>query len=152
MMKINYKKLIGIIIITILVGSFFTFFTGSSIYKEIIKPPFSPPGLVFPIVWTILYILMSIALYQVLEKNDENDLSLTIYGIQLFFNSTWTLIFFGFKNFLLGSIWIFLLIMFVVIMFIHFYKIKKSAGLLIIPYLIWLFIALYLNIGIFILN
>ena len=151
-MKFNLKKFIFILTVTFLIGSLFSFFTGTSIYNEIVKPPFSPKGIVFPIVWSILYILMSISLYQVLEENIDNDTSILIYSIQLFFNSLWTLIFFGFKNFFISFIWIMVLIFFVIKMFLHFYKIKKSAGLLIIPYIIWLFIALYLNIGIYVLN
>jgi len=151
-MKFNFKKFFFILIITILVGSFFTFFTGTSVYNEIVKPPFAPKGFIFPIAWGIIYLLISIALYMVLEEDTEKDLSLLIYGVQLFFNSVWTLIFFGFKNYLLGFVWIFLLLIVVISMFLHFYKIKKSAGLLVIPYIIWLFIALYLNIGIYLLN
>lgn len=151
-MKFNLKKFIFILVVTFLIGSLFTFFTGTDIYNEIVKPPFAPKAIVFPIVWSIIYILMSISLYQVLEENYENDLSLFLYAIQLFFNSTWTLIFFGFKNFFVSFIWIMILIVCVIKMFLHFYKIKKSAGLLIIPYILWLFIALYLNIGIYVLN
>ena len=148
----KYKKLLFIIVSTFLIGSLFTIFTGTSIYNEIMKPPFAPPNIVFPIVWSIIYILISISLYIVLEENVENDLSLFLYAVQMFFNSTWTLIFFGFKNFFISFIWIMILIVCVIKMFLHFYKIKKSAGLLIIPYIIWCFIALYLNIGIYVLN
>ncbi|HPF82911.1 MAG TPA: tryptophan-rich sensory protein, partial [Bacilli bacterium] len=106
-MKINYKKLILIIILTILVGSIFSFFTGNEIYNEIVRPKFSPPGIVFPIAWFILYTLMGISFYIVLQSNDVNkDAGILIYIIQLIFNSLWTLIFFGLKNFLLGFIWI----------------------------------------------
>ena len=104
-MKINYKKLISIIVITILIGSLFSFFTGTDIYNKIEKPFLSPPGIVFPIAWFILYTLMGISLYIVLEENTlESDSALLIYIIQLVVNSLWTLIFFGFNNFLLGFI------------------------------------------------
>ena len=148
----NYKKLIFIIVSTFLIGSLFTFFTGTDIYNEIVKPPFAPPNIVFPIVWSVIYILISISLYLVLEEKKDNDLSLFYYSVQLFFNSTWTLIFFGFKNFFISFIWIMILIVCIIKMFIEFYQIKKSAGLLIIPYIVWSFIALYLNIGIYVLN
>ena len=135
-MKIDFKKLILIII-----------------YKEIIKPKFSPPSIAFPIVWTILYILMSISFYLVLKSsNTDQKSSLKIYLFQLIINSTWTLIFFGFRNYLLGIIWIILLIVLVITMLVNFYQKNKLSGLLQIPYLIWLLIALYLNIGIYILN
>ncbi len=147
----DYKKLILIIIFTILIGSFFSFFTGSSVYNEIIRPKLSPPGVVFPIAWFILYILMGISFYIVL-KNSSDISNVKIYLLQLFVNSIWTLIFFGFKNFLLGFIWIILLIILVVIMIIKFYKENKVAGLLQIPYLLWLLFALYLNTSIYFLN
>lgn len=150
-MKVNYKKLIFIILFTILIGSLFSFFTGTEIYNEIIKPKLSPPGIVFPIVWLILYTLMGISFYIVTEKNLDNK-TVQIYLIQLIFNSLWTLIFFGFKNFLLGWIWILILIVLVIIMIYRFYKINKLAGLIQIPYLIWLAFAFYLNFSIYLLN
>lgn len=152
-MKINFKQLFLIIILTFIIGSFFVPFVDMNIYKEVIRPKFSPPSIVFPIVWSILYILMSISLYMVLKSSNNNQKSsLKIYIIQLLINSTWTLIFFGFNNFLLGIIWIILLIILVITMLIIFYDKNKLAGLLQIPYLIWLIIALYLNIGIYLLN
>lgn len=152
-MKINYKKLIVIIIITMLIGSFFSFFTGNDIYNEIVKPPLSPPGLVFPIVWFILYTLMGISFYIVLETDSvERDIACLLYIIQLVFNSFWTLIFFGFNNFLLSFIWLLVLIGLVIFMIIKFYKVNKTAGLLQIPYLLWLIFALYLNFSIYLLN
>ena len=138
-MKIDFKKLILIIIVTFIIGSFFAPFVDMNIYKEIIKPKFSPPSIAFPIVWTILYILMSISFYLVLKSsNTDQKSSLKIYLFQLIINSTWTLIFFGVRNYLLGIV--------------NFYQKNKLSGLLQIPYLIWLLIALYLNIGIYILN
>ena len=98
-MKIDFKKLILIIIVTFIIGSFFAPFVDMNIYKEIIKPKFSPPSIAFPIVWTILYILMSISFYLVLKSsNTDQKSSLKIYLFQLIINSTWTLIFFGFRN------------------------------------------------------
>ncbi len=150
-MKINFKKLIIILIITFIVGCIFIPFVNMDIYKEIVKPKFAPPSIVFPIVWGILFILMSISLYIVTEESsDENNIK--IYAIQLIVNSLWNLIFFGFKWFLVGSIWIILLIVLVVIMTIKFYKVNKIAGLIQIPYIIWLLIAFYLNFSIFLLN
>lgn len=150
-MKINFKKLIFIIIFTIIVGSFFALFTSTSIYSEIIRPKFSPPGIVFPIVWTILYILMGISFYIVTEKDDDIG-NVKIYLAQLAVNSLWTLFFFGFKFFLFSFLWIILLIVLVIVMIIKFYRTNKLAGLLQIPYLIWLFIAAYLNLSIYLLN
>lgn len=152
-MKINFKKLFTIIILTILVGSFFSFFVDMDIYTKINKPFLAPPGIVFPIAWFILYTLMGISLYMILESTSINkDAALTIYIIQLIVNSLWTLIFFGFNNFLLGIFWIIFLIILVILMIITFYRINKLSGLLQIPYLLWLCFALYLNAMIYLLN
>ena len=96
---------------------------------------------------------MSISFYLALKSsNIDQKSSLKIYLFQLIINSTWTLIFFGFRNYLLGIIWIILLIVLVITMLVNFYQKNKLSGLLQIPYLIWLLIALYLNIGIYVLN
>ena len=150
-MKFNLKKFILILVLTFVIGAFFALFVDMNIYDDVIMPKFAPPKIVFPIVWSVLYILMSISFYIVTEKS--NDLSnIKIYLLQLFVNSLWTLIFFGLRWFLLGWIWIILLIVLVVIMIIKFYKVDKVSGLLQIPYVIWLCIAFYLNFSIFLLN
>lgn len=152
-MKINFKQLFLIIIITIIIGSLFVPFVDMNIYKDIVKPKFSPPSIAFPIVWSILYILMSVSLYLILKSsNTDYKSSFKIYIFQLLVNSTWTLIFFGFNNYLLGIIWIILLIVLVITMIMNFYQISKISALLQIPYLLWLCIALYLNISIYLLN
>lgn len=150
MKKINWKRLIAIIIITFVVGSFFSFFTMNNIdtFKELEKP-INVPGILFPIVWSILYLLMSISLYIVIDKNRN---SLIIYSIQLIINSLWTLIFFGFGAYLLAFIWIILLLIAIVIMIAKFYNIDKKAAYLNIPYLLWVLFAAYLNLGIYLLN
>jgi len=153
-MKINYKKLILIILGTILIGSFFSFFIPNSrgFYTSLEKPPLSPPGILFPIVWTILYVLMGISLYIVSESDVKKEENYLIYIIQLIVNSLWTLLFFGFNLQFLSFLWILLLIVLVVVMIVSFYQTNKIAGLLQIPYLLWLMFAAYLNLGIYILN
>ena len=150
MKKIDWKRLIIIIIITFVVGSFFSFFTMNNMdtFKELEKP-INVPGILFPIVWSILYLLMSISLYIVIDKNRN---SLIIYSIQLIINSLWTLIFFGFGAYLLAFIWIILLLIAIVIMIAKFYNIDKKAAYLNIPYLLWVLFAAYLNLGIYLLN
>jgi len=117
-------------------------------YKDLIQPPLAPKAILFPIVWTILYILMGISAYIIDEKNG----SLTLYYIQLFVNAMWSIIFFVFKLRFLAFIWIILLIVLVVIMIKNFLKINKTAGYLQIPYLLWLIFASYLNLGVYLLN
>ena len=151
-MKINYKLLLLCVIITFFIGSFFAFFISSNPYVDLNKAVIVP-SYIFPIVWSILYLLMGISLYIIYESYGYNKkVAFKIYFFQLLINSLWTLIFFGFKLYLLGFLWILLLIILVVMMIIKFYKINKIAGLINIPYLFWLIFAGFLNISIVILN
>lgn len=152
--KIDWKYLIKIIVITILIGSLFGIFiiTNKDTYMILDKPINVPPVL-FGIVWTILYILMGISYYIVSKSNDaKNKNALVIYWIQLVVNSLWTLIFFGLKAYLFAFIWLVLLIILVAIMIFKFYNINKKSAYIQIPYLIWLLFAAYLNYGIYYLN
>ena len=153
-MKIDLKKLIFYIGITVLIGSLPSFFIKiGDTYKSFNKPPLSPPGIVFPIVWTILFILMGISIYRVMitNSNQKNEARL-IYFIQLILNALWTPIFFGFRNYFLGFLWIIMLIVLVITMILTFNKIDNISAYLNIPYLLWLIFALYLNFGVFLLN
>ena len=115
-------------------------------YQDLNKPPLSPPGIIFPIIWTILYIIMGYSFY---KQNEQNK---TIYYTQLIVNGLWSIIFFVFKWYLLATIWIILLIILVIIMIKNFYKENKLSGLINIPYLLWLLFALYLSFGVYLLN
>ncbi len=115
-------------------------------YQNITKPPLSPPGIIFPVVWTILYIIMGYSFY---KQNEQNK---TIYYTQLIVNLLWSIFFFIFKWYLFSSLWIILLIILVIIMIKNFYQENKISGLLNIPYLIWLFFALHLSFGVYFLN
>ena len=118
-----------------------------------IKPSFAPPGILFPIVWTILYILMGVSSYLIYKTNDSNKTdALKIYLFQLILNFLWTPIFFGLNLYFLGTLWIIVLIIAVIIMIKEFYKINKLSAYLQIPYLIWLLFALILSFSIFLLN
>lgn len=142
------KKFIIILLITFgvtLVPTIFIDFDTSSL----IKPALFPPKIIFPIMWTLLYILMSISLY--LSTKYDNDI-FKVYGIQLVLNSLWSPLFFSFKTYLFSTIELIVLIIFVSIMIYQMYSKNKVAGYLQIPYIIWLVFALYLNISIFILN
>ena len=150
--NIDYKKFIFIILGTILIGSFFSIFISFSAYKDYIKPIFNPPGIVFPIVWTILYILMAISYYLGINSNKNANSFKIIYFCQLFVNSLWSLLFFGCDFKLFSFIWIIILIVLVVIMIIKLFKLNKIAAYLEIPYLLWLLFASYLNLSIYILN
>lgn len=154
MKKIDFKRLIIITIITFLVGSLFSFFimNNMDMFKELEKP-INVPGILFPIVWSILYLLMSISCYIITKSNDKNkDNAIIWYGIQLVINSLWTLIFFGFELYLFAFIWIIILLISVIIMVSKFYNIDKKAAYLNIPYILWIIFAGYLNFGIYLLN
>lgn len=152
-MKVNLKKLIIFIIITFLIGSLFAIFTNNTAFYNTLNKPVDIPSIVFPIVWSILYLLMAISAYLISESNNSDKInSLIIYFIQLFVNSLWTLLFFGFKLYLFSFLWIILLIILVSITIYKFYKINKASAYLNIPYLLWLVFAAYLNYMIYYLN
>ena len=121
-------------------------------YNTLQKPPLSPPGFIFGIVWSILYLLMGIA-YGMLVYKGKSDAEVSkIYWTQLIINLIWPILFFVFKLRLFSSIWIIILLILVINMVIKFYKKDKIIGYSQIPYLLWIMFATYLNIGVYILN
>ena len=141
------KKLIKNILISVIMGSVIGLIISPFMnYQDLNKPPLSPPGIIFPIIWTILYIIMGYSFY---KQNEQNK---TIYYTQLIVNGLWSIIFFVFKWYLLATIWIILLIILVIIMIKNFYKENKLSGLINIPYLLWLLFALYLSFSVYLLN
>lgn len=137
-MKLNYKKLSIYILIPLILGAIVGLLTTPNSNIDSILPPW-----IFPVVWTILYILMGISSYLIYEETNEIS---KIYITQLIINLIWPFIFFKFKLFTLAFIWILLLILLVIIMIRDFLSKNKLAGYLQIPYLIWLFIAAILNL------
>jgi len=137
-MKINYKRLIIFILVPLLLGGLVGILTSTNSNVDSIIPSW-----IFPIVWTILYILMGVSSYLIYE--DTNEIP-KIYIIQLIFNLLWSFIFFTFNLKTLAFIWILFLILLVIIMIRDFLSKNKLAGYLQIPYLIWLFIAAILNL------
>ena len=153
--KINVKQLIISIIIPLLVGTVSGLLSMNSMqqYEFIQKPPLSPPAIVFPIVWTILYILMGISSYLIYSCNcTDRNKALTVYAIQLAVNFIWPLIFFNAGAYLIAFVWLVLLWLLVLYMILLFYPINKAAALLQIPYLVWLTFAGYLNYSVYMLN
>lgn len=154
-MKIKDKStLIIAILIPIAVGTLSALFSGNmAIYSTINKPALSPPGNLFPIIWTVLYILMGISSYIIYESGDPGkESALRIYALQLFFNFFWSIIFFRFNLFFTSFVWLLALIFLIVRMIRQFYQIKPIAAYLQIPYLLWCMFAAYLNFMIFRLN
>ena len=153
-MKIQWKNLITCIAIPLAVGSLSALLTRNSMetFQSITKPDLAPPGWLFPVVWTILYILMGIASYLVLTSGKPNDRALNTYGIQLIVNFFWSIIFFNLKLYLFAFIWLVLLWLLILKTALLFHEISKPAGYLMVPYLLWVTFAGYLNLSIYLLN
>lgn len=153
-MKIQWKDLITCIVIPLAVGSLSALLTQNSMeaFDFMNKPALSPPGWLFPVVWTILYILMGIASYLVLTSGKPNDAALTVYGIQLIFNFFWSIFFFNLGLCLFAFIWLVLLWLLILKTCTLFFQISKPAGYLMLPYLLWVTFAGYLNLSICLLN
>ena len=141
------------ILIPVAVGSIVWRIMSSFIDYEVLKSPFlAPPSIAFPIVWTILYILMWVS-FGILEDKKLMDKNLSIlYYVQLWVNALWSIFFFVLKWRLFSFIWIILLDILVVWMVIRMYKKNKTAGLLQIPYILWILFATYLTLAFYLLN
>ncbi len=149
----KFKTYTKSILIPLIIGGIVGFIISKFMDYEYLQKPFlAPPGILFPIVWTILYILMGIS-YGILEsKNIIDGKNKLIYYIQLFVNAMWSIFFFVLKWRFFSFIWIILLDILIIIMIFSFYKKDKLSGLLQIPYLLWSLFATYLNLFIYLLN
>lgn len=148
----KHKKLIIFILIPLVVGFASNLLGGSTdIYEKINTPAFAPPGFLFPIVWTILYILMGISSYMI-SKEENSKTALTVYFVQLGVNALWSLFFFRLNYFLFSALWLVLLLCLIIYMIYEFSKLNKTAAYLQIPYALWVTFALVLNSAIYILN
>ena len=127
-----------------------------NIYGRIITPPLSPPPILFPIVWTILYTLMGVSSARIYIKGKEQNIdvsgALLVYALQLAVNFFWSIIFFNMQAFLFAFVWIILLWLLIIVMIKRFYEIDPLSAWLQIPYLLWVTFAGYLNLGIWLLN
>ena len=125
------------------------------LYSEIVQPPLAPPSWLFPVVWTILFILMGISSAMIFTSDTpKKDIgnALTAYGINLFLNFFWSIIFFNMRAYLFAFIWLIALWITILVMIVKFIKIKPPAGYLQIPYLLWVTFAGYLTLAIYFLN
>ncbi len=149
------KALVISILIPVGVGAAASFLTRNSmdVYEKLNQPPLSPPSWIFPVVWTILYVLMGISAYLIYRSDSPTKKSaLRIYAAQLLVNFLWTIIFFNLEMYLLSFIWLLLLLVLIILMIVSFSRINKTAACLQIPYLLWVTFAGYLNLGIYLLN
>ena len=152
---IRWKPFILNLLISLGVGGVAALLTkeNMNVFETLVKPPLTPPQIVFPIVWTILYVLMGISAYIVYESRCplKRD-ALLLYGIQLVLNFAWSLVFFNLKNYLLAFIVLVVLWLAIIWMIYKFFKISPLAAKLQIPYLVWVTFAAYLNLAIVLLN
>ena len=154
----KYKPYIYSILIALAVGGLSALLTKNNmdIYSRIKTPPLSPPSVLFPIVWGILYILMGISSAIVYKNRDENrdefQSAIFLYVLNLIFNFMWSIIFFNAGAYLFSFIWLIALWLIILAMIFSFYKISHTAAYLQIPYIVWVSFALYLNLFIYILN
>lgn len=156
-MKIDKKRLIICLAIPLVVGGAAGLLTMNSMeaIEALNQPPLSPPGWLFPVVWTVLYVLMGIASYLVSVSDaphEEKARALWTYGIQLAFNFLWPIAFFNLKWYLFAFLWLVILWILILITALRFGRIRKPAGYLLVPYLLWVAFAGYLNLGIYLLN
>ena len=128
---------------------------GMQAYTEMIhKPPLSPPGVLFPLVWTILYALMGIGAARI-EASADGDLrsrALNVFVVQLVVNFFWSLIFFNARAYGFALVWLLLLWVLIIAMILMFWPVDRLSALLQIPYLLWVTFAAYLNYGVWRLN
>lgn len=148
--KIDFKKLIisfavvsGLVLISMILTK-----NTMNLYEEMVKPDIAPPAILFPIVWTILYSIIAITLYKFIDNKKIRNLII----LNLVINVIWPVLFFRFELYLFSVIWLVLIIVTLIIELLKIYKENKIFAYLNIPYLIWLFFALYLNIMIYLLN
>jgi len=137
------------------IGSFFTFKAIPTWYAGLKKPRFTPPNRAFGPVWTTLYILMGVSVFLVWQKGLATDgvlLAFVLFWIQLAMNAIWSIIFFGMKSKGGGVITIVVLWLLILTTMVSFFRVSVWAGVLLIPYIVWVSIASYLNVGVWILN
>jgi translocator protein len=157
MLKTHIQGALISIGIALLAGFLSSLLSGGQqeVYQTLNQPPYAPPAWLFGVVWTILYILMGIAAYLV-YLSDANPITKTaalcFYALQLFVNFSWSIVFFRFQEYGWSVLVLALLLFLVALTMMLFFSINRTAAYLLIPYFLWLLIAYYLNIGVFLLN
>jgi tryptophan-rich sensory protein len=154
MTKNKYLSLFFLLLITFMASAIGGFTTNSfkePWYSEVVLPSFNPPSWVFAPVWTILYIMMSVAIWKIWINLFDYKI-LKLYFIHLFFNGTWSIIFFGFHQIGLALINLIIILFFIVLLMKNYFSRSKVSFYLMVPYFLWSSYALILNSTIFILN
>lgn len=134
------------------VGSALLTRSGMENFGTVVKPPLSPPAWLFPVVWTILFVLMGVASYLALTSEKLRTNALYAYGVQLALNFVWPILFFNLQTYRISFLWLICLWIAVLVTTVRFYRIRSAAGNLLIPYLVWITFAGYLNLAVALLN
>lgn len=156
--KNDILKLVGsflIVFIFAAMGSLATFSQIPGWYVTLIRPDWAPPNWVFPVVWTTLYILMALALFLVWRmglETKQSKVAVAVFLVQLAINAMWSIVFFGYHSIFGGLVLVILLWITILANIIVFYRVSKWAGILLLPYIIWVSIASYLNYTVWLLN
>ena len=153
----NRKYLLVCLAVPLAVGGLSALLTrdGMEKFKSLNKPPLTPPGWVFPVVWTILFVLMGTASYLVWKNGRPRQAArraLTLYGVQLAFNFLWSMLFFNRGLYLAAFFELIALWLLILMTAVRFYRLSRTAGYLLAPYLLWVTFAGYLNFGVHLLN
>lgn len=151
------KSLLLCLAIPLAVGALSALLTrnGMEKFKSLHKPPLTPPGWLFPVVWTVLFLLMGIASYLILRSGGERRAvrgALAVYGVQLGCNFFWTILFFDLGAYLPAFVWLVVLWLLILASAVQFYRLSRTAGWLMLPYVAWVAFAGYLNMGVYLLN
>ena len=152
--NIHWKNLITAVAIPLAVGGLSAWITkdGMKAFETVNQPPLTPPMWLFPVVWSILFVLMGIASYLVVMQKGEDTKALTLYTVQLIFNFFWSIWFFNLGWYLFAFLWLVALWILILATTVAFYRISKPAAWLMLPYLVWVVFAGYLNLGVWWLN
>ena len=152
--KINWKTLILFLLLTLGIGGGLGALLGGDMGLDgLVKPPLAPPAWVFPVAWTLLYVLMAVAAYLVCISGDvDSKPALQLYWLQLVVNALWPLFFFRLEWRLFALVWLLVLLALAALTAWNFRPISQTAFYLFIPYLVWLLFAAYLNLSFYVLN
>ena len=155
--KLQWKPLLLSLAIPLAVGGLSAFLTkdGMRAFASLRQPPLSPPGWLFPVVWTLLYLMMGAACYLVWTAEidaSRRERALRVYGLSLAANFLWPILFFTMQAFLPAFLLLLILLGLVIACARLFSRIRRCAGRLLLPYIVWLVFAGYLNLGVWLLN
>ncbi len=150
--KVRVFALVVAVLIPLLVGGFSAFLTSADMgaYETMKHPPLSPPGWLFPIVWTVLYVAMGVASYFVFASNAEDEKkrsALTFYAAQLVMNMFWSTLFFTYGLYVVSFIWLIAMWVLEIITAVKFFKINRAAGYMMCALVLWTTFAAYLNLA-----